>query len=349
VTIIFEGAVMRALATIRQVHTIEAIPNADAIELAKIDGWQCVVKKGEFKPGDTGVYFEIDSMLPIEDRYEFLRKSSYKKLPELEGRVCEGFRLKTIKLRGALSQGLLMPLSAFPELVSETVGSDVTTKLCVVLYEPPIEASLQGIVKGNFPSFIRKTDSDRIQNHLDYFEKYIDIFWEVTEKVDGTSMTVYFNNNVFGVCSRNMEFMLETDNAYIKMAKQLELEKLMRAYGQNIAIQGELAGEGIQGNPLKIGGHHFFVFDVWDIERQELMPAEKRYDTLKCIGDLECVPIINHISLCGKTVAEILAMADGHSLINQQKEREGLVFKAVTEINALSFKAISNKYLLSGK
>jgi len=126
----------RALATIRKVLSIEAISNADNIELAHIDGWQCVVKKEEFTPNQIGVFFEIDSYLPIQPRYEFLRKSSYKKLPELVGKRCEGFRLRTTKLGGALSQGLLMSLSTFPELGNTEVGLDVTQALNIALFEP---------------------------------------------------------------------------------------------------------------------------------------------------------------------------------------------------------------------
>jgi len=159
---------MRKLATIRRVKEILSIENSDNICLAKIDGWQVVVRKGEFSPGSLCVYFEIDSYLPIEERYEFLRKSSYKKLENIRGRRNEGFRLKTIKLRGMLSQGLAMPLSAFPDLeillagMSLHEGDNVTDLLKVELYEPPVPACIAGEVKGAFPSFIRKTDEERI-------------------------------------------------------------------------------------------------------------------------------------------------------------------------------------------
>jgi len=114
----------RKLATIRKVNEIKPIEGADMIELAIVDGWQCVVKKGEFKPGDPGVYFEIDSYLPIEERYEFLRKSSYKKIPDqLQGQRAEGFRLKTVKLRGQISQGLMLPPGYFPRIKNNHRGN----------------------------------------------------------------------------------------------------------------------------------------------------------------------------------------------------------------------------------
>jgi len=340
----------RSLVTIRKVSRIENIPDADNIEIAHIDGWQCVVKKGQFSSGDLGVYFEIDSYLPIEPRFEFLRKGSYKKLPELESRRHEGFRLRTVKLRGALSQGLLMPLSDFPELNGAEERTDVTQLLNVVLYEPPIDASLRGKVKGFVPSVIRKTNQERIQNFPEYLTTYKDELYEVTEKIDGTSMTVYYYQGTFGVCGHNMEFYLDSDSntSYVEVAKDLGIEPALRKMGRNIAIQGELSGEGIQGNPLKFKGHRFFIFDIWDIDQQRYMTKQERDALLGTIGlKLDHVPVIALAPLRQfNTIDEILKFADGTSLINTSMKREGLVFKPSNNHRIPSFKVISNKYLL---
>lgn len=156
--------VKRKLASIRVVSEIKPIEGADNIELAIVDGWQCVVKKGEFFEGQPCVYFEIDSFLPIKPVFEFLRKSSYRKMG-----MKEGFRLKTIRLRGQISQGLVLGLSILPEglepcFFENSNHKDVSDILGVIKYEPPIPACLVGKVKGNFPSFIRKTDLERVQN-----------------------------------------------------------------------------------------------------------------------------------------------------------------------------------------
>ena len=136
----------RKLASIRKVREIKPIEGADAIELAIVDGWQCVAKKGEFKVNDLCVYFEIDSFLPIKDEFEFLRKSSYKKMGE-----AEGFRLKTIKLRGELSQGLIIPISNFNEDIQKMEeGTDLTDILEVQKYEQPIPAQLAVRLKAHF-------------------------------------------------------------------------------------------------------------------------------------------------------------------------------------------------------
>ena len=103
---------MRKLASIQTITNIEPIENADAIELAHVLGWQCVVKKNEVAIGDKVVYFEIDSFLPIRPEFEFLRGSSYRN-SELLG---EGFKLKTMKFRGQISQGLVLPISIFKEI-----------------------------------------------------------------------------------------------------------------------------------------------------------------------------------------------------------------------------------------
>src|ERR1022692_2598024 len=112
---------MRKLATIRQISNLLPIPGADRIEVATIDGWKVVVNKGTHVIGELVVYFEIDSFLPIRDEFEFLRKSSYKKMAD----EVEGFRLRTISLRKQISQGLVMPISILPLPIGNwTLGYD---------------------------------------------------------------------------------------------------------------------------------------------------------------------------------------------------------------------------------
>ncbi len=147
----------RKLATVVKIADIQPIVGADAIVVAKVKGWNVVVKVNEYKVGDLAVYYEIDSFLPIRPQFEFLRKSSYKRMVSTEG-----FRLKTIKLRGQLSQGLLTPI---PDgILNPKEGDDLTEALDIVKYEHPIPAQLAGKIKGVFPSFIPKTDEIRIQN-----------------------------------------------------------------------------------------------------------------------------------------------------------------------------------------
>ena len=165
-----------------------------------------MTKKNEYKVGDLAVYYEIDSFLPARPEFEFLRKSSFKRLSN----GTEGFRLKTIKLRNILSQGLLTKVP--DNIVNPKENDDLTEALGITKYEPPVPAQLSGKVKGLFPSFIPKTDEIRIQN----FESEVGFSpigerAYVTEKLDGTSFTCYFKDGVFGVCGRNWE-LTETDD-----------------------------------------------------------------------------------------------------------------------------------------
>lgn len=210
---------MRTLATIREVDKLLPIANADRIEICMMKnlGWQVVVKKGELNIGDKVVFFEIDSALPIEERYEFLRASSYKSFKSTNN-TFECFRLKTIKLKGVISQGLVLPITSFPEIKEYKVGDDVTEILHVQHYDEVNERMryavrtggriMTGNFKSSFISFCPKSDQTRIQNLMDYFDKYKDVEFTAEAKYDGSSCTVYmvdkqYDKDQFGVCSRN--------------------------------------------------------------------------------------------------------------------------------------------------
>ncbi len=236
----------RKLATIRKIKDIVPIEGADAIELALVDGWQVVVAKNVgHKVGDKVVYCEIDSFLPIKEEFEFLRKSSYKKMGDQEG-----FRLKTIKLRGQISQGLILPYSVIPVAQFASAhdlpeGMDVSEMLGIVKYDPPVSAQLAGKVKGNFPSFLRKTDEERIQNLVKEYAAWAlssKHQFYATEKLDGSSFTCYLKDGVFGVCSRNMELLETEDNTFWTVARKLDLENKLKSLGRNVCFQGEMVG-----------------------------------------------------------------------------------------------------------
>jgi len=339
----------RKLASIKQITNIRPIEGADMIELATVGGWNVVVAKDvNHKVGDKVIYCEIDSFLPISEEFEFLRKSSYKKMGDQEG-----FRLKTIKLRGQVSQGLILPMSVLPITQFATAsdlteGMDVTTMLGIVKYEPPIPAELAGKVKGPFPSFIPKTDEERIQNLTKEYEE-----WKyqskhqfyVTEKLDGSSATYYVKDNEFGVCSRNLELLETEGNTFWKVARELDLENKMKSIGKNISLQGELIGEGIQGNPYNIKGHTVKFFTGFEIDKYRRVPFMEMVVMLMDL-DLQYVPVLNQqfgFSL-PDTVEGMLEYAQGKSALNDKKEREGVVVRSMD--GTISFKAISNKFLL---
>lgn len=328
----------RKMATVRKISELRPIEGADAIEAAVVGGWVVVVKKGEFKAGDLAVYLEIDSWVP-NTLAPFLSKGSE---PRMYNGVL-GERLRTVKLRGQVSQGLLIPaMGTFPE------GTDMTEALGVQKYEAPIPAQLAGDVEGPFPSFVPKTDQERIQNLTEEFKAWqaTDMRWEITEKLDGSSMTVYFKDGKFGVCSRNWALKETEGNSLWAQARRYNLEDVLTREG-NFAVQGELIGEGIQGNPYKIRGQDFYVYDVFNINEQRYLSPAERIAFVERNG-LKHVPVIAYSAefydtLGIQSVEHILKFAEAKSKLNDGFEREGLVFKHNGQV---SFKAISNKFLL---
>jgi len=341
---------MRKLATIRRIDAVRPIPDADAIECAVIGGWTTVVKKDEFKAGELAVYCEIDSWIPHEVA-PFLSKGNF---PRVYNEV-KGERLRTIKLRGQLSQGLLLPLSTLTMVESELFeGLDVSFPLGIVKYEAPVPAQLAGEVKGMFPGWIQKTDQERVQNLKEEFDHWLgeQHAWEVTEKLDGSSMTVYLRDGEFGVCSRNLELKPSETNSLWKVAVRNDLELKLRRANRNLALQGELIGEGIQGNPYKMKGQEFFLFDIYDIGTSKYFtPAERRAFIEE--HNINHVPVLAfgaelRDTLGINSIDGILKFAEGKSVMGMIGcEREGLVFKSKTM--QCSFKAISNKFLLKSE
>ena len=325
------------MATVRVIDSILPIPDADSIECAVIGGWKVVTKKGEYRPGDLAVYCEIDSWIPHE-LAPFLSKGEPKEYNGVKGE-----RLRTVRLRKQLSQGLLLPLVCLGRLIVEE-GTDVSEELGIQKWEAPVNPQLAGQVKGTFPSQIPKTDQERVQNLKRELENYDSVLFEVTEKMEGSSMTCYLIDGEFGVCSRNMDLKRDENNTFWKVAIEEDIEQKLRAYrADNIAIQGELIGPGIQGNIYNLISHHFKVFDVYDIQEGYYLPPEDRKTFVDAMG-LKHVPVLGIHLLVDPDIDSILLAAEGKSLLNPNQEREGVVYKSMN--SQFSFKAISNKYLL---
>lgn len=330
---------MRKLATIRTINNVRNIEGADNIEAVQIDGWQCVAKKGEFQVGDLCCYFEIDSFLPASNpAFDFLSGRGKQK----DATGSEGYRLRTAKLRGTLSQGLALPIAALFNGECLQNGDDVSDRLGITKWEPALPASLGGEAKGSFPAWIQKTDQERIQNIPQVLNRGLD--YEITVKLDGSSMTAYHRDGEFGVCSRNLDLRDKGDNTFWVVAKRYGLPEKLAEIG-NIAIQGELIGPGIQGNKEKLNTHELYVFDVWMIDKQQYASPETRYAIVDRLG-LKHVPVISKSSPAPSSVSKALEIAEGHSL-NPSVQREGVVFKSLC--GAASWKAISNKWLLKNE
>ncbi len=352
---------MRKLASIRQITEILPIEGADLIVRVRVDDWYCVALKTEFAVGDLCVYFEIDSFIPLIPQVEHLRARAYKKMGDKEG-----IRIKTIKLKGQISQGLALPLSVLgrPEetfaINPNSIGADVSDQLGVEKYEQPIPAELNGQVKGNYPGCIKKTDQERCQN-IGYriFNENKDTTYEVTMKLDGTSFTGFYNNSEDGVCGRNWQLQLDewnANNALVRMYVDSNLQSALQTYGRNIAVQGEFMGPKIQANREGLTVYTLFVFDIYDIDAQAQLSPDNRKVVLQALYDLgmnktmvQPVPISAYnvtLEELGITnVAGLLKAAEGPSI--HHAIREGEVYKSMD--GQFSFKAISNAFLLKEK
>lgn len=333
----------RKMASIRKIAEIKAIPDADKICAYRVDGWWVVDSVGKYQVGELVVYAEPDSWVPNE-LAPFLT-SAGKEPREYNG--VKGERLRTVKLRGQISQGLLLPLEPTCKNIESLLFEDldVSVPLNVQKWERPIPAQLAGKVRGNFPALVPKTDQERIQNLSKQFDKFMEDTWSVTEKLDGSSCTFYLDDeDQFHVCSRNLDLKEDENNSFWKTAKKYDVEGIMRRNSmQGMAIQGEMIGEGIQGNQYKVV-LDFYVYDMYNTRTGEYILPSQLKAACERLG-LNHVPILAEgVTLVGSSIQSILSEAEGKSRLNGS-EREGIVFKSES-IHDRSFKAISNKWLL---
>jgi hypothetical protein len=376
---------MRKLVSLQKIKNLIPIDWADRIEIAEIQWWQVIVWKNKFKIWDYCIFFEIDSLIPLTDsRFSFLEKScSIKKviIEETPGKIneYEGYRLKTMKMRGVISQWLVMPLEEFPEVMEfieysisrEVLNScdvwntedaenlhakylnniewfDLTNLFKVVKYELQIPEELKGIVKWNFPSDTPITDETRIQNLLEYFNEYEDVLFFATEKLDWTSTTYRKIDWELSVCWKNREFRKESDNLFWKLRENLWLDKKDFNW---YSIQGETFGAKIQWNPLKIPDKRFYIHSVWDIKNKRYLSYKEYFDFIESYWLISAPVRYENISIKGKSINDLIELTNINSLINDSRKIEGLVFRPYQEIrdkkwNRVSFKVINPDYLI---
>jgi RNA ligase (TIGR02306 family) len=343
----------RKMAEIVRIKEVIPHPNADLLDIAKVGGWNVVVKKGDFSAGDMAIYFSIDSWIPHK-LAPFLSNGNEPR--EYNG--VKGERLRTVKLRNVISQGLLLKLSDIPRNVfaivnSETgeayyvdevdwkEGEDLTNDLNIQKWEAPIPAQLVGQVRGPFPTqYMPKTDQPRIQSFYDEIVEFgSDKTYEKSMKIDGTSFTIFKVDNELRCCSRNLELKINEENAnntLIKIANEIG-----HKIPNNMAFQMEVYGEGIQGNKEKIKGQTYAIFDVYDIENQCYVSPVDRRNLCKTL-ELNHVPVLEENAPMPNSVEEALTNATGPSI--NSKLREGIVYKC-NEDPSFSFKAISNEWI----
>lgn len=339
----------KGLATIQVIESLEPIEKADKIETANLVGmsWAIVVKKGEFKPSDKVIYVGIDSILPEDKPWcDFMRERH--------------FRVKTIKLRGQISQGIIFPCSILLDSGNEgselSVGTDVTAALNVKKYSKDLPVSLRGDIAGCFPSFVPKTDEERIQNCSAILAELSDIPVYITVKCDGTSATFVHRSTKawepeFSVCSRNWSIKDAETSVYWNISRKYNIQQGLAALGRDLALQGEIVGDGIQDNPMGLSDHKYLVFSAYDIARGCYVDFEDLINICTALR-LEMVPVLEPVTyITGKTVEDLLEMAKGN-YDRTNTPREGIVIRPLKETYShllrgrLSFKVVNNDYLL---
>jgi len=362
----------RKLATIQVISDIQSIPDADNIQVASVRGWKVVVRKDEFKIGDRCVYCEIDSLMPENNpHFDFLKNSKGKMQ-----------RIKTVKLRGQISQGICFPISILDtvEPQSFNVGDNVTECLGITKWELQIPAELHVQIRGNRPEYIPKTDEERIQNIPAIVEELVGVPCYVSVKIDGTSASFSKLGDDIHVCSRNISKKEpeegDTENVYWEMFKKYNIENVLNELG-DVVIQGEIAGPGIQKNRMGLKSPELFVFNIYEIQKGRYLDFDKflficnKYNlqTVPIIDILESSIVLNNeywiwmnddqyyntaIFTFGKnmTVDKFLELAKGN--YSNGYPREGIVIRPLEETYSkvlrgrMSFKIINNDYLLKG-
>ena len=347
---------MRKLASIQIVKDITPIEGADKIELAHILGWQCVVGKGDLHPSDMVVYFEVDSFLPVRDEFEILRKNSYKE-NEYMGK---GFKLRTMKFKGEISQGLCLPVSLFPEFKDKDVteGEDVTEILNIKEWQIPERVSVSGTLKGKRPSYIPKTDETRIQSCPELLNEFKGLPYYITTKMDGSSHSLGVINDEVSFTGHNFEFKDDGSSAFAEYCKKYDFQNKIREYCkennlQSLVLQGEWCAPGIQKNRLKLDRPEWFVFTV-DINGKRV-GLDKLKEICAYVG-CNMVPVEetgNDLPSVYPTIEDLLKRAEGIGYNNTT--REGIVIRPVEPIfsktlgSSLSMKVINNKYLMKNE
>ena len=338
----------RKLASIQVVREVTSIEGADRIECVHVLGWQCVANKGLFHAGEKCVYMEVDSFLPVCERFEFLRSSSFRK-SEILG---EGFRLRTQKFRGQISQGLVQGLDILPEGCYEE-GQDVTELLGIRKWEEEERITSSGTAIGDFPYGIPKTDELRVQSYPDLIGEFktLENGYYISTKMDGTSVTMYWKDGKFGVCGRNYEYADDEKCAMWVYAHRKKIpEKLVQSGLQNLAVQGEFCGAGIQNNRLKLLTPAWYVFTIIDLNTHTRLGLEDMKKICQAL-ELDMVPIEEEAqNFPYDTVDCLLERAKGKYASGMNKE--GIVIRPITPVYSptirgpLSMKVLNNDYLL---
>lgn len=294
---------MNNLATIQKVTNVRSHPNADALDLVQILGWQVVVRRDEYKENDLCVYVVIDTVLPETPDFEFLRNKN--------------FRIKPIRLRGEESAGICFPLSVLPPHRMDAeghdlyAGYDVTEILGIKHYEKPVPAELAGQAFGSMPGFLHVTDEDNLRSYPVAVPEMFGRPYYITRKEDGSSGTFYLKGEEFGVCSRRIHLKDTESNGFWKMARKYNIHEALKTAFPNmdIAVQGEVVGPGIQRNQLGLREMEFHLFNIFNIGNRSYLDYNKIVEFTTNFN-VPMVPLVSEGTAFGHTLEELVELAN---------------------------------------
>ncbi len=315
---------MNNIATIQKVKSVRNHPNADALDLVEVLGWQVVTKRNEFKEGDLVIYITTDSVLPERPEFEFLRNKN--------------FRIRPIRLRQMHSAGICFPLNILPDYdpnnygnkmcshtsvdgrygVILTEGTDVTEILGVKHYEKPMPPQLAGQAFGGMPSFLIITDEENLRSSPDAVPEMIGRPFYITRKDDGCSGTFFQKEGEFGVTSRRIHLKDTEGNGFWMMARKYDIQNvLQKAFpDMSIAVQGEIVGPAIQKNKLGLTEMEFHLFNLFDIVNRTYLDYAKLVEFTSTYNIPMVTTIVEGDSF-NYTLPELIALA------NEQKYSTG--------------------------
>lgn len=333
------------LATIERILDIQPIDGADKIELATVQGWQVVIKKGEYQVGDLCVYIPIDTIVNTTKQcFNFLANPK---------NLNEWVKINTKCIKGKYSQGLVIPISNLDQTQTYQEDDDVSVQLDVKKYEK--ESRNQSVPKISTITFpkdiIPITDEDNLRTKYKVLNELKDKELYITKKMDGSSMTIIKQNDDFMVCSRKQ--ILDSTAQMYQWIHQEKIDDRIKSYGQNLAIQGEFCGPKVNGNQMGLTEYNFFVFNIKNLDSGNFYG----WDDIKRICQeiqLETVPLID-IFVCDDTWTinkfQELSNQQTYTLgTGKQVPAEGIVIRPINPATSnvlnkmLSVKVINQKY-----
>ncbi len=324
--------VSRKLASVQIISSIT--PLGTELEIAKVLGWQVVIRKGEFKQGEKVLYFEIDSKLP--EWFTDMEMTDY--------------RAKTVLIEGVLSQGLIKSVTYLKEHEKYNVGDDVSEVLDVMKYDD--EGVLLSVQENQeFPiHLIPKTDEPRIQSEPRYLEVFKGKPYFACLKYDGTSSSFMLDQetkNDLWVCSRNKLIPASKKDNYWQIAEKYKLLDKLKKH-PDLAIQGEIYGTGIQKNPFEIKEKRLAVFTIYSLTQRRCLDYDEMSEVCKGL-ELPVVEVIEKGDNFDYDIDRLLENTKGF-YGNTKNPREGLVFRLQKYWDSptcrASFKVINNDYLI---